>query len=570
MPLNIVMPKLGLTMTEGLIVEWRKKEGDPVKKGEILFVLETEKVTYEVEAPEDGILGRIVVQAQETIPVGALVGLLLKPGEKLEIAPQQAAAAAPQAAAAQPSVAVGAAPAGKKKIIIIGGGVGGYPGAIRAARMGAEVTLIERDALGGTCLNYGCIPTKALLKSADVIQTMKDSESFGIKCKGYDINFPAVMDRKNSVVAQLTRGVSVLLSAKKIKVIKGTASFVDPRTVQINETGEKVQGDAVLIASGSKPGTIPVQGLDGPDVMDSNQVLAMKAVPKSVVVIGGGVIGVEFAQFLISMGARVTIIEMLPGLVPGLDKEISASLQRHLEKAGVKVITGAAVKGVSNEKPGNNTVTYGIGDKTESVAAEKVFLTVGRKPDFSSLNIDKVGIRQDRGAIVVNEFMETNVPGIYAAGDVIGGIMLAHLASAESECAIKNIMGHKEAMNYKAVPSCIYTSLEVGCVGLTEESAKQLGEIKVGRFPLRGNGKALVLNETEGMVKIISDKKYGEILGVHIIGPHATDMIAEAVLGMSMEMTAEELAGAIHPHPTVSEAIMEAAMIISGGAIHMP
>lgn len=569
MPLNIVMPKIGLTMTEGLIVEWRKKEGDPVKKGEILFVLETEKVTYEVEAPEDGILGKIVVQAQETIPVGTLVGLLLKPGETLASAPTKAAAAVPQAAVAQPNAPASAVLAEKKKIIIIGGGVGGYPGAIRAARMGAEVTLIERDALGGTCLNYGCIPTKALLKSADVIQTMKDSESFGIKCKGYDINFPAVMDRKNSVVGQLSRGVSVLLSAKKIKVIKGTASFVDSRTVQINETGEKVQGDAILIASGSKPGSIPVKGLDGPDVMDSNQVLAMKTLPKSVVVIGGGVIGVEFAQFLIAMGAQVTIIEMLPGLVPGLDKEISASLQRHLAKTGVKIITGATMKGVSHGKTGN-TVTYSIGDKIESVSAEKVFLTVGRKPDFSLLNIDKVGIKQDRGAIVVNEFMETNVPGIYAAGDVIGGIMLAHLASAESECAIKNIMGHREAMNYKAVPSCIYTTPEVGCVGLSEEMAKQRGEIKVGRFPLRGNGKALVLNETDGMVKIISDKKYGEILGVHIIGPHATDMIAEAVLGMTMEMIAEELANAIHPHPTVSEAIMEAAMVISGGAIHIP
>ncbi len=570
MPLNILMPKLGLTMTEGLIVEWRRKEGDPVTKGEILFVLETEKVTYEVEAPEDGILGRIIVQAGQTVPVGAAVGLLLKPGETLASAPctnadeDSKAAQAPKASPVTPSTAA------KKRIIIIGGGVGGYPGAIRAARMGAEVTLIERDALGGTCLNYGCIPTNALLKSADVIRTMKDSESFGIRCKGYEINFPAIMDRKNSVVAQLTRGVSVLLSAKKIKVIKGTASFVDAKTVQITETGEKVRGDAILIASGSKPGTIPVNGLDGPDVMDSNQVLAMKTVPKSVVVIGGGVIGVEFAQFLTAMGAQVAIIEMMPGLVPGLDKEISASLQKHLEKAGVKVITGAAVQGVSTGNPGNNTVTYKTGDKNESVTAEKVFLTVGRKPDFSLLNIDKIGIKQERGAIIVNDFLETSVPGIYAAGDVIGGIMLAHLASAESECAIKNIMGYKEAMNYKAVPSCIYTTPEVGCVGLTEEAAKQQGEIKVGRFPLRGNGKALVLNETEGMVKIISDRKYGEILGVHIIGPHATDMIAEAVLGMTMEMTAEELANAIHPHPTVSEAIMEAAMVISGGAVHIP
>ncbi len=459
--------------------------------------------------------------------------------------------------------------ADKTRITIIGGGVGGYPAAIRAARMGAEVTLIERDALGGTCLNWGCIPTKALLQSANVVRTMKESEVFGIRCKGYEVDFGAVMARKNTVVAQLTRGVGALLKAKKVKVIQGTASFVDPKTVQVGETGEKIQGDRILIASGSKPGRIPIEGIDGPDVMDSNQVLAMKSLPRSVVVIGGGVIGVEFAQFLIGMGTEVTIIEMLPNLVPGVDKEIAAALQKQIAASGVKIVTGASVKSVVHKKT-ENTVTYVLGDKTEAVTAEKVFLTVGRKPDFSLLNVDKVGIKHERGAILVNETMETNVPGVYAAGDVIGGIMLAHLASAEGECAVRNALGHKEVMNYKAVPACIYTTPEVACVGLTEEQAKERGEIQIGRFPFRGNGKALVLNEVEGMVKVISDKKFGEVLGVHIIGPHATDLIAEAVLGMTMEMTAEELAGAIHPHPTVSEAVMEAAMAISGGAIHMP
>jgi dihydrolipoamide dehydrogenase len=252
-----------------------------------------------------------------------------------------------------------------------------------------------------------------------------------------------------------------------------------------------------------------------------------------------------------------------------VDKEIATVLQKQIAAAGVKIVTGAAVKGIAHKKT-ENTVTYTIGDKTETVTAEKVFLTVGRKPDFSLLNIDKVGIKHEKGAIVVNECMETSVPGIYAAGDVVGGIMLAHLASAEGECAVRNALGHKEVMSYKAVPACIYTSPEVACVGLSEEQAKERGEILIGRFPFRGNGKALVLNEVEGMVKVISDKKFGEVLGVHIIGPHATDLIAEAVLGMNLEMTAEDLAGAIHPHPTVSEAIMEAAMAISGGAIHMP
>jgi len=455
------------------------------------------------------------------------------------------------------------------RMTIIGGGVGGYPAAIRAARLGAEVTLIEKDALGGTCLNWGCIPTKSLLQSAAVVRTMKESETFGVKCRGFEIDFAAVMARKNAVVARLTRGVGALLKARKVRVIQGTASFADARTVQIRETGETVQGDAVLIASGSVPARIPVVGADGPDVMDSSQVLAMQTLPRSVAVIGGGVIGVEFAQFLAAMGTEVTILEMLPGLVPGMDREIAAVLQKQISAAGVKVVTGAAVKGIDRGNTGN-IVTYTVGGKTETVGAEKVLLTVGRKPEFSLLGIDTVGIRHERGAIVVNEFMETNVPGIWAAGDVVGGIMLAHLAAAEGECAVKNILGHREAMRYKAVPSCIYTTPEVASVGLTEESARERGEIRVGRFPLRGNGKALILNEPEGLVKIIADRQSGEVLGVHIIGPHATDMIAEAVLGMTMGMTAEALAGAIHPHPTVSEAVMEAAMTICGGAIHMP
>ncbi|HNS53623.1 MAG TPA: dihydrolipoyl dehydrogenase [Syntrophales bacterium] len=457
----------------------------------------------------------------------------------------------------------------KTRITIIGGGVCGYPAAIRAARLGAEVTLIEKDALGGTCLNWGCIPTKALLQSAGVVQTMKESETFGVKCKGFEVDFGAVMARKNSVVARLTRGVGALLKAKKVNVIRGTASFADPKTVLIEESGEKIRGDAVLIASGSKPARIPIEGIDGPDVMDSNQVLAMSTLPRSVVIIGGGVIGVEFAQVLSALGTEVTILEMMPGLVPGTDREIAVILQKQIAAAGVKVVTGAAVKGISRRRQ-ENTVTFAVGDRTETVSAEKVLLTVGRKPDFSSLNLDGVGVRHERGAIVVNEFMETNVPGIYAAGDVVGGIMLAHLATAEGECAVRNILGHREAMNYKAVPCCIYTTPEVASVGLTEEAARERGEIQVGRFPLRGNGKALILNEPDGMVKVIADRRLGEVLGVHIIGPHATDMIAEAVLGMTMEMTAEELAGAIHPHPTVSEAVMEAARVISGGAIHMP
>ncbi|HDP24373.1 MAG TPA: dihydrolipoyl dehydrogenase [Deltaproteobacteria bacterium] len=456
------------------------------------------------------------------------------------------------------------------KLTIIGGGTGGYPAAIRAARLGAEVTLIEKDLLGGVCLNWGCIPTKALLQTAGVIKAMKSSDLFGISCKGYDINFKTVMDRKSAVSSQLTKGVKGLLGAKKVKVIKGTASLVDKRTVQIAETGEKIVSDAILIAIGSKPIVLPIDGIDGPDVMDSNAVLSMETLPKSVVIIGGGVISCEFAQILSSMGCGVTILELMPTILPGMDKDISAILHKEMEASGIKIFTDAKVKKIQHKKKGENIVTYELGGKELTAHAEKVLATVGRKPDLEALNLDKVGIACEKGAIVVNEHMETNVEGIYAAGDVVGGIMLAHLATAEAECAARNIVGQDWTMNYRVVPSCIYTDPEIASVGLSEDEARKVADIQVGTFPFRGNGKAMVLGKTEGMVKVIADKKYGEILGVHIIGPHATDMIAEAVLGMNLEMTAEELAHAIHPHPTLTEAIMEAGQTLSGGCIHMP
>ncbi len=575
MPAEVVMPKLGLNMTEGLIVEWKKKEGDAVTKGEVLFVLETEKVTYDVEAPEDGTLGKVLVQEQQTVPVGAVVAYILRPGENAVDLPGdsgEASKAEPPAAGAVKAPAAGTTrkPAGKIRLTIIGGGTGGYPAAIRAARLGAEVTLIEKEHLGGVCLNRGCIPTKTLLQSARVIDTMKTSAAFGVKCEGFSIDFAAIMARKAAVSEQLRNGVKGLLGAKKVKMIQGTARLVDARTVQVEETGEKIASDAVLIAAGSKPVVLPIEGIDGPDVLDSNGALSLQAIPKSVVIIGGGVISCEFAQILSTMGTDVTILELMPTIIPEMDKAMSSILHKSLESSGVKILTSAQVKKIEHKKKGNNIVTYAVEGVERSAKAEKVLATVGRKPALDALNLDALGIACEKGAVVVNEHMETSVPGVYAAGDIVGGIMLAHLATAEAECAARNIMGDVCSMNYRVVPACIYTSPEIASVGLSEEQAKKIADVQVGQFPFKGNGKAMVLGETEGMVKIIAEKKYGEVLGVHIIGPHATDMISEAVLGMMLEMTTEELAHAIHPHPTLAEAIMEAGQTLAGGCIHMP
>jgi dihydrolipoamide dehydrogenase len=455
------------------------------------------------------------------------------------------------------------------KITIIGGGVGGYPASIRAARMGAEVTLIEKDKLGGVCLNRGCIPTKSLLQSGKVIKTIKESETFGIKCGEYKADFNAIMKRKNLVVSQLRSGVQKLLAAKKINVVKGTASILDPGTVQIDQSKKKVTSDAIIIASGSKPAKLNIKGAGGPGVMNSDTFLEMKTLPKSIAIIGGGAIGCEFAQILNNLGVQVTILEMEENLIPGTDKEIARALQKSLMDDGIKVFTKAGVKKIEQRK-NKNTIVFEHEKKSQKCEAAKVIFSVGRKPQTEALNVDKIGLAHKNGALKVNEYMETNIPGIYAVGDVIGGTMLAHVATAEGECAVKNALGQKTRMNYKVIPACIYTSPEVASVGLSEEKAREKYDIEVGYFPFTGCGKALIINETYGMVKIVTEKKYKEILGVHIIGPHATDMISEAVLGMSMEMGVEDLANAIHPHPTLSESIFESSLTLHGGAIHMP
>jgi len=459
--------------------------------------------------------------------------------------------------------------ADNRKVTVIGGGVGGYPAAIKAARMGAAVTLIERDLLGGTCLNRGCIPTKALLQAAEVVQTISEAPLFGIRCDNYSIDFKAVANRKDAVVRQLREGVGTLLKRRRIKVVCGTAFFKDSATVEIKETGEKIQSDNIIISSGSKPGRISFEGSDGPDVLDSDQVLALTKLPQSLVIIGGGVVGVEFAQIFSRLGAHVTLLEIMETLIPGADREIALALEKSISEAGVKVITRALVKKISRQK-GQNTVTFEHANDFKSVSAEKVVLAVGRKPDIAALKLDRIGLGHKNGALTVNEQMQTNIPHIYAAGDVVGGLMLAHKAMAEGEFAAAGVMGGKTDLKPKEIPNCIYTSPEVASVGMTEEQAAQYQDVEAVRFPFSACAKALLMNRTFGMVKIVAAKKFGHVLGVHIIGPHATDMIAEAVLGMSLEMTVDELAHAVHPHPTLSEAVMEAGQMFCGGAAHLP
>jgi len=459
-----------------------------------------------------------------------------------------------------------------KSIVIIGGGPGGYVAAIRAGQLGAQVTLIEKDTLGGTCLNRGCIPTKALLESANVLAEIRDAGVFGISAEKVSIDFSAVAKRKEAVVQQLVSGVNSLMKKNKIEVIKGTGTLIDSRTVGILETGDQINADNIIIATGSKPTTVPIEGIDEPGVITSDEALAMEKFPKSIIIIGGGVIGLEFAQIMHRMGSKVTIVEMMPQVLPTEDTEIANMLMDILKKEGMEIFTDVSVTSISGSQQGREVVSFTTGDgnnKQERVA-EKVLLAVGRSPNTDDLGGDKLGLNVDNGKLVVSERMETNIPGIYAIGDVIGGLMLAHVAMAEGKCAVENILGNDCQIDYQTVPRCVYTSPAVACVGLTEAKAKQdYGDIKIGRFPFRANGKALILNETEGTVKIIADAQYGQILGVHILGPQATELIAEAVLGMRMEVTFEDAASTIHAHPTLSEAMMEAFLDVSGSRIHL-
>jgi dihydrolipoamide dehydrogenase len=456
-------------------------------------------------------------------------------------------------------------------IVIIGGGPGGYVAAIQATRLGALVTLVEKDNLGGTCLNRGCIPTKTLIESAELFKRIQSAGTLGIAVEKATVDFGAINKRKEEVVNRLISGLTSLMVKNKIRVMKGTAVLIDSRTVGIADGGEKIKADNIIIATGSKCSTLPVEGVTGPGVINSDQVLNLEKLPDSLIIIGGGVVGLEFAGIMQGLGVRVTIVEMMPHLLPAADAEITGIIEQTLKKEGIKIFTGARVTGIK-KSDGQEAVSFTMASESETheEKAEKVLISVGRQPDTDGLGSDRVGIALHNKYIAVNERLETNIPGIFAIGDVVGKNMLAHTAMEEGKCAAENILGGNRRVSYDIIPSCLYSSPEIAWAGLTEsEARKKYGEVRVGRFPFYASGRALTLNDTTGMVKIIADKRYGQILGVHIIGYNATELIAEAVLAMRMEATIEDLALTVHAYPTLSEAIQEASLDVLGMRIHL-
>src|SRR5919202_1677146 len=483
-------------------------------------------------------------------------------------------------------------------VVIVGGGPGGYPAAIRAAQYGLRVALVEKERAGGVCLNWGCIPTKAMLRSADVLETMQHSADFGILADNVRLDYPAVLKRKDTIVKGLTDGVGQLLKANGVTVYQGHARFTNANALDVVGVGKsplgsggplynapadgvgqptaRLAGKHIIIATGSTPAQLPIPGVDLPGVINSDGAFLLKEIPKRIVIVGGGAVGTEWATMFSAFGSEVTLVELLPNLLPLEDEDMGRTLSRSFQKRGIKVLTSSTVAKIEegSDKRARTlrvTITDKDGKNEQTVDADNVLIGVSRRPNTLDLNLEKSGVKTDRrGYIEVDDRMRTSVPNVFAIGDVVGKIQLAHVASHQGLVAAAVIAGHDERMDYKAVPGATFTHPEVASVGLSEARAREAGhDVVVGKFPFAALGRAQTFGATEGLLKVVADKKYGEILGVHIIGPSASDLIPEGVLALNLEATLEDVANAVHAHPTLGESTMEAAMVALGLPVHV-
>jgi dihydrolipoamide dehydrogenase len=461
-------------------------------------------------------------------------------------------------------------------VIVIGAGPGGYVAAIRAAQLGASVICVEKEYLGGTCLNWGCIPSKAMIAPVERLNHVKHADKMGVKIECTpQIDFEAMMARKDKIVQTQRGGIGMLFKKNGVRHVEGFAAFKDPHTIEVTKDGKKetFRGKNFILAMGSSVIHIPVPGLEGGrdnDVWTSDEAVTAHKVPKSMLILGGGAVGVEFGYVFNGLGSQVTLVEMMPTVIPMFDEDLGTELGKVLTRQGIKLKTGATLEKCEKTKSGWKCHVK-KGGETEVVEVETVLLGVGRKANTEGMNLDKIGVKlHRRGVEVADDTLQTHVPHIYAIGDVTGRIQLAHVASAEGICAVTNaVKGTAKKMDYKAVPNCVYTVPEVASVGLTEAEAKAQGhEVTVGKFLFRPLGKAMASGEQDGFVKVVAEKKYGEVLGVHMLGAHVTDMIHEGVVALKLEATLDYMVDTIHAHPTMSEAVLEAFEDALGHAIH--
>ena len=457
-------------------------------------------------------------------------------------------------------------------VLVLGSGPGGYVTAIRASQLGLKTAIIEKESLGGVCLNWGCIPTKALLKSAQVFDYLKHASDYGLKVTDYDKDFDAVVNRSRNVAAGMSKGVQFLMKKNKIDIINGFGTILPNKqvSVSLDDTTTVYAAKNIIIATGARSRELPSLPQDGVKVIGYREAMTLSKQPKKLIVVGSGAIGIEFAHFYNAMGTEVTVVEFQDRIVPVEDEEVSKQLDRSFKKAGITILTNAEVTQVDT-KGKDVTATVKTAKGEETLKADVVLSAVGIKTNIENIGLQDVGIAVDRDKILVNDFYQTNLPGYYAIGDVTSGQALAHVASAEGILCVEKIAGHDvEPLDYGNIPGCTYATPEIASVGLTEAQAKEQGhELKVGKFPFSASGKAQAGGTTEGFVKVIFDAKYGEWLGCHMIGAGVTDMIAEAVLGRKLETTGHEVLKAVHPHPTMSEAMMEAVADAYDEVIHL-
>lgn len=458
-------------------------------------------------------------------------------------------------------------------VIVLGSGPGGYVTAIRSSQLGLKTAIVEKESLGGVCLNWGCIPTKALLKSANVFEYVKHAADYGIEVKDSNINFDNIVKRSRDVANGMSNGVQFLLKKNKVDVIMGTGKVKPGKKIEVTDDkgGKKdLSGKHIIIATGGRSRVLPNLPQDGKKIIGYREALVLKEVPKKMVIVGSGAIGVEFAYFYNAMGVEVTVVEFMPNIVPVEDEDISKQLGRSLKKSGIKIMTESEVTKVDTSGAGCK-VSVKTKKGEESIDCDIVLSAVGVVANIENIGLEDTGIATDKGKIMVNDFYETNMPGYYAIGDCVPGQALAHVASAEGITCVEKIAGHNpEPIDYNNIPGCTYCSPEIASVGYTEKAAKEAGyELKVGKFPFSASGKASAAGHKEGFVKVIYDAKYGELLGAHMIGANVTEMIAELVTARKLETTGHEILKAIHPHPTMSEAVMEATAEAYGEVIHL-
>ncbi|HGM1124698.1 TPA: dihydrolipoyl dehydrogenase [Clostridioides difficile] len=574
MSVEVIMPKAGVAMEEGTIVSWLKQEGEEVKIGEPILEITTDKVNMEIESEGEGTLAVIIHKEEgEVLPVFTVIGVIAEKGENQEEVKAKYSSgniSKEDIVEENQNTEVKEEKINKKEcnhdydVVVIGGGPGGYLSALKAALLGGRVALVEENILGGTCLNRGCIPTKTYIKTAEILEEIDQLSKRGVKVtvdKEQDIK--KAIKYKNRVVKKLTAGVGGLLKSRDVEVFNLKASVKEEHKVILSD-GKVLDTENIIIATGSKVRILPIKGIESNLIITSTEALDLETVPEELVIIGGGVIGCEFAEIFNSRGSKVTIVEMEDRVIPRMDKELSESLKYSFSKKGINVLTKKKVSEFKEE--GNNILVCIEGE--EPIKADLCLYAIGREANLSG--IEDLDIKIDKGSIVVNSKMETSIPSIYAVGDVTGGVMLAHAAFKMGEVAASNALGMNKEVDLGALPSCVYTIPEVASVGITEEDARKKYNVKVGKFNFAGNGRALASGQEQGYVKVVADAKYGEILGIHMFGCGVAELINHAASFKALEIPTDEASELIFGHPCTSEALMEALADVNGECLHLP